>query len=70
MSSSLTTAPTSIDVVALENYTTSSFGSRFNFYSVPSGSTIRTLSTQIDTTGKQYHQVVDYLVLQVGLKTL
>jgi hypothetical protein len=51
MSSSLTTAPTSIDVVALENYTTSSFGSRFNFYSVPIGSTIRTLSTQIDTTG-------------------
>jgi len=51
MSSSLTTAPTSIDVVALENYTTSSFGSRFNFYSVPTGSTIRTLSTQIDTTG-------------------
>jgi hypothetical protein len=51
MSSSLTTAPTSIDVVALENYTTSSFGSRFNFYNVPSGSTIRTLSTQIDTTG-------------------
>jgi hypothetical protein len=51
MSSSLTTAPTSIDVVALENYTTSSFGSRFNFYSVPSSSTIRTLSAQIDTTG-------------------
>jgi len=51
MSSSLTTAPTSIDVVALENYTTSSFGSRFNFYSVPTGSTVRTLSTQIDTTG-------------------
>jgi hypothetical protein len=51
MSASLTTAPTSIDVVALENYTTSSFGSRFNFYSVPTGSTIRTLSAQIDTTG-------------------
>jgi hypothetical protein len=51
MSSSLTTAPTTIDVVALENYTTSSFGSRFNFYSVPSSSTIRTLSAQIDTTG-------------------
>jgi hypothetical protein len=51
MSSSLTTAPTSIDVVALENYTTSSFGSRFNFYNVPSASTIRTLSAQIDTTG-------------------
>jgi hypothetical protein len=51
MSASLTTAPTSIDVVALENYTTSSFGSRFNFYNVPSGSTIRTLSTTIDTTG-------------------
>ena len=51
MSSSLTTAPTSIDVVALENYTTSSFGSRFNFYSVPSSSTIRTLSATIDTTG-------------------
>jgi hypothetical protein len=51
MSSSLTTAPTSIDVVALENYTTSSFGSRYNLYNVPSGSTIRTLSVQIDTTG-------------------
>jgi hypothetical protein len=51
MSASLITAPTSIDVVALENYTTSSFGSRFNFYNVPSGSTIRTLSTTIDTTG-------------------
>jgi hypothetical protein len=51
MSASLTTAPTTIDVVALENYTTSSFGSRFNFYSVPIGSTVRTLSTQIDTTG-------------------
>jgi hypothetical protein len=51
MSSSLTTAPTSIDVVALENYTTSSFGSRFNLYSVPLGSTTRTLSAQIDTTG-------------------
>lgn len=51
MSSSLTTAPTSIDVVALENYTTSSFGSRFNFYNVPSGSTIKTLSATIDTTG-------------------
>jgi hypothetical protein len=51
MSASLTTAPTSIDVVALENYTTSSFGSRFNFYSVPTGSTVRTLSAQIDTTG-------------------
>jgi hypothetical protein len=51
MSASLTTAPTSIDVVALENYTTSSFGSRFDFYSVPTGSTIRTLSAQIDTTG-------------------
>jgi hypothetical protein len=51
MSSSITTAPTSIDVVALENYTTSSFGSRFNFYNVPTGSTIRTLSAQIDTTG-------------------
>jgi hypothetical protein len=51
MSASLTTAPTSIDVVALENYTTSSFGSRFDFYSVPTGNTIRTLSAQIDTTG-------------------
>jgi hypothetical protein len=51
MSSSLTTAPTSIDVVALENYTTSGFGSRFNFYNVPTGSTVRTLSTTIDTTG-------------------
>ena len=51
MSSSLITAPTSIDVVALENYTTSSFGSRFNFYNVPSASTVRTLSAQIDTTG-------------------
>ena len=51
MSSSLITAPTTIDVVALENYTTSSFGSRFNLYSVPLGSTIRTLSAQIDTTG-------------------
>jgi hypothetical protein len=51
MSSSLITAPTTIDVVALENYTTSSFGSRFNLYSVPLGSTIRTLSAQIDTAG-------------------
>jgi hypothetical protein len=51
MSASLTTAPTSIDVVALENYTTSSFGSRFNFYNAPLGGTIRTLSAQIDTTG-------------------
>jgi len=51
MSSSLITAPTSIDVIALENYTTSSFGSRFSFYNVPLGSTIRTLAATIDTTG-------------------
>jgi len=51
MSASLITAPTSIDVVALDNFTTSSFGTRFNFYNPASGNTIRTLSAQIDTTG-------------------
>jgi hypothetical protein len=51
MSSSLTTAPTSIDVVALENFTTSSFGTAYRFFSTPLGSTTRTLSAQLDTTG-------------------
>ena len=51
MSSSLTTAPTSIDVVALENFTTSSFGTAYRFFSTPLGSTTRNLSAQLDTTG-------------------
>lgn len=51
MSSSLTTAPTSIDVIALENFTTSSFGTAYRFFSTPSGSTSRILSAQLDTTG-------------------
>jgi hypothetical protein len=51
MSSSLTTAPTSLDVIALENFTTSSFGTAYRFFNTPSGSTSRNLSAQIDTTG-------------------
>jgi hypothetical protein len=51
MSSSLTTAPTSLDVVALENFTTSSFGTAYRFFSTPLGSTTRNLSAQLDTTG-------------------
>jgi hypothetical protein len=51
MSSSLTTAPTSIDVVALENFTTSSFGTAYRFFSTPLGSTTRNLSAQLDTSG-------------------
>lgn len=51
MSSSLTVAPTSIDVVALENFTTSSFGTAYRFFSTPLGSTSRILSAQLDTTG-------------------
>jgi hypothetical protein len=51
MSSSLTTAPTSIDVIALENFTTSSFGTAFRFFNSPLGNTTRVLTAQIDTTG-------------------
>jgi hypothetical protein len=51
MSASSTIASTAIETVALENFTTSSFGSRYNFYNAPIGGTIRTLSAQIDTTG-------------------
>jgi hypothetical protein len=51
MSSSLTVAPTSIDVIALENFTTSSFGTAYRFFNTPLGSTTRTLSAQIDTAG-------------------
>ena len=51
MSASAVLATTALETVALENFTTSSFGTRFNFYNAPSGSTIRTLSAQIDTTG-------------------
>jgi hypothetical protein len=51
MSASAVLATTAIETIALDNFTTSSFGTRFNFYNAPSGSTIRTLSAQIDTTG-------------------
>jgi hypothetical protein len=51
MSASLTIAPTAIETAALENFTTSSFGTRHTFYNAPLGGTIRTLSAQIDTTG-------------------
>jgi hypothetical protein len=51
MSSSLTTAPTSIDAIALENFTTSSFGTAFRFFNSPLGNTTRVLTAQIDTTG-------------------
>jgi hypothetical protein len=51
MSASLTTAPTSIDVVALENFTTSSFGTAFRFFNSPLGNTTRVLTAQLDTTG-------------------
>ena len=51
MSSSLTTAPTSIDVIALENFTTSSFGTAYRFFNSPIGNTTRVLSAQIDTSG-------------------
>jgi hypothetical protein len=51
MSSSLTVAPTSIDAVALQNFTTSSFGTAYRFFNVPLNSTTRTLSAQLDTTG-------------------
>jgi hypothetical protein len=51
MSSSLTTAPTSLDVIALENFTTSSFGTVFKFFNSPLGNTTRVLSATIDTTG-------------------
>jgi hypothetical protein len=51
MSSSLTVAPTSIDVIALENFTTSSFGTAYRFFNTPLGSTTRTLSAQLDTVG-------------------
>jgi hypothetical protein len=51
MSASSTIASTAIETVALENFTTSSFGTRHTFYNAPLGGTIRTLSAQIDTTG-------------------
>jgi hypothetical protein len=51
MSASSTIASTTIETVALENFTTSSFGTRHTFYNAPLGGTIRTLSAQIDTTG-------------------
>lgn len=44
-------AASTIDVVALDNFTTSSIGTKIEFYNAPSGSTVRTLSTTIDTTG-------------------
>jgi hypothetical protein len=51
MSASTALAATAIETIALDNFTTSSFGTRFQFYNAPSGSTIRTLSATIDTTG-------------------
>jgi len=51
MSASAVLAATAIETIALDNFTTSSFGTRFQFYNAPSGSTIRTLSATIDTTG-------------------
>ena len=51
MSASSTIASTAIETVALENFTTSSFGTGHTFYNAPLGGTIRTLSAQIDTTG-------------------
>ena len=51
MSASSAIAPTAIETVALENFTTSSFGTKHTFYNAPLGGTIRTLSTTIDTTG-------------------
>jgi hypothetical protein len=51
MSASSTIASTAIETVALENFTTSSFGTKHTFYNAPLGGTIRTLSTTIDTTG-------------------
>jgi hypothetical protein len=51
MSSSLSTAPTSIDVIALENFTTSSFGTAYRLFNTPIGNTTRVLSAQIDPTG-------------------
>ena len=39
MSSSLSTAPTSIDVIALENFTTSSFGTAYRLFNTPIGNT-------------------------------
>jgi hypothetical protein len=51
MSASLTTAPTSIDVIALENFTTSSFGTAFRFFNSPLGNTTRVLTAQIDVSG-------------------
>jgi len=51
MSASSTIASTAIETVALENFTTSSFGTRHTFYNAPLGGTLRTLSAQIDTTG-------------------
>lgn len=51
MLSGLTTAPTSLDVIALENFTTSSFGTAYRFFNTPIGNTTRVLSAQIDTDG-------------------
>jgi hypothetical protein len=44
-------AATTFEIVALDNFTTSSIGSRMHFYNAPSGSVTRTLSATIDTTG-------------------
>jgi hypothetical protein len=51
MLSGLTTAPTSLDVIALENFTTSSFGTAYRLFNTPIGNTTRVLSAQIDTSG-------------------
>jgi hypothetical protein len=53
MSASATLASTALETIALENFTTSSFGTRFTFFNAPLGGTIRTLSATIDTTGIQ-----------------
>ena len=53
MSASAVLATTAIETIALDNFTTSSFGTRYNFYNAPLGGTIRTLSATIDTTGIQ-----------------
>jgi hypothetical protein len=44
-------AATTFEIVALDNFTTSSIGSRMHFYNAPLGSITRTLSATIDTTG-------------------
>lgn len=44
-------ATTAIELVAAENFTTSSIGTKTNFYNAPIGGLARTLAAQIDTTG-------------------